>query len=329
MHIANETWFWPLLLLFAAWMFFALYTLWRDRRDLALLGSQNLVLSPGLVWGRRVIRCFFLLAGLGLMLAGAVRLQGKPVPEDLNLRGIDVMIVLDVSKSMMSQDMVPNRLGAAKKALLSWIQSRDGDRVGLVVFAGEALVQVPLTMDLEAVSLVLDRDDVDAVDRGGTDIGNGIRTALASFPKDDQNKRGKVILLITDGEDTDGASNVEQACADAKDKNVPVVSVGIGTRQGQAIPDGVSFWGEANFKKDRSGRTVISHLDEKTLSRIADATGGVFIHGDSDEGLSSIEGTLNGLQKTMMKGQGAMRREEMAPSFGAYSAGALLLSALL
>ncbi len=329
MHLANEKWFWPLALLFASWLLFALYTLWRDRRDLAYLGYQNLVLAPSVVWGRRVIRSFFLLLGLGCLLMGALRLQGKPVPEDLNLRGIDVMIVLDVSKSMMSQDMIPNRLGAAKKALLSWIQSRDGDRAGLVVFAGEALVQVPLTMDLEAVSLVLDRDDVDAVDRGGTDIGNGIRTALASFAKDDQSKRGKAILLITDGEDTDGASNIDDACRDAKDKKVPIVAVGIGTRQGRAIPDGVSFWGEANYKKDRSGRIVVSHLDEKVLGKIADSTGGVFIHGDSDQGLSSIEPTLDGLQKTQMKGQGAMRREEMAPSFGILSAGALLLSSLL
>ena len=329
MHIANEKWFLPLLLLFAAWLGFALLTLWRDRRDLALLGYRNLVLSPGVVWGRRVVRSLFLLAGFALLLAGALRLQGKPVPEDINLRGIDVMVVLDVSKSMLSQDMIPNRLGAAKKALITWLQGRDGDRVGLVVFAGEAVIQVPLTMDLEAVSLVLDRDDTDAVDRGGTDIGNGIRTALASFVKEDESKRGKAILLITDGEETDGATGLEKACADAKEKKVPVVAVGIGTRQGKAIPDGVSFWGEANYKKDRSGRLVVSRLDEKSLGKIADLTGGIFIHGDSDQGLAAIEPTLNSLQKTQMKGQGAMRREEMAPRFSACAAAVLLVSVLL
>jgi Ca-activated chloride channel family protein len=329
MHIANPTWLVPLLLLFAVWLVYALYTLRRDKKDLELLGYQNLVLSPGMAWGRRVVRSFLLLAGFFLVLLGAVRPQGKPVPEDLNLRGIDAMVVLDVSKSMMSQDMVPNRLGAAKKALLSLLENREGDRVGLVVFAGEAVVQVPLTMDLEAVALVLDKADVGDVDKGGTDIGEGIRTALAAFPKDDQTKRGKAILLLTDGEITDGASNLEQACAEARKNNIPIVSVGMGTRQGKPIPDGVSFWGEANYKKDRSGRIYVSRLDEKTLGQIADWTGGVFVHGDSEEGLGSIQAAMDKLQKTQMKGQGTVRREELSPSLGALSAGALLLSALL
>src|SRR5260221_3869098 len=174
MHIANNNWFGFLLPLFAGALGFALYTLWRDRRDLEILGYQSLVLAPRLVWGRRVLKGSLLLSGFLFILLGAVRLQGKPVPEDLNLRGIDVMIVLDLSKSMLTQDIVPNRLGAAKKALMSWLEDRDGDREGLVVFAGEAIVQVPLTMDLQAGSLVVDRDDVDVVERGGTGIGGGI-----------------------------------------------------------------------------------------------------------------------------------------------------------
>ena len=329
MNIANENWLWPLGAFFVLEAVFAIYTFWRDRRDLELLGYQNLVLAPHLVWGRRVLKGSLMLAGLLLILLGAARLQGKQVPEDLNLRGIDVMVVLDLSKSMLSQDIVPNRLGAAKKAVISWLRDRDGDRVGLVVFAGEAIVQVPLTLDLEAVSLVLDRDDVDAVDRGGTDIGEGIQTALTAFEKDDQNKRGKAILLITDGETTDGASDVNRACLEAKERKVPVVAVGIGTRQGRPIPDGASFWGEALYKKNRSGNIVVSHLDEQTLKKIADSTNGIFIHGDSESGLNSIEKTLDNLQRTEMKGKGAVRREELAPSLGIFSAGALLLSALI
>jgi Ca-activated chloride channel family protein len=267
--------------------------------------------------------------GLFLALLGAVRLQGKPVPEDLNLNGIDVMVVLDVSKSMMTRDLVPNRLEAAKKAVSDWMQNREGDRVGLVVFAGEALVQVPLTFDLDAVSLVLSKDDVDAVDRGGTDIGEGIRTALAAFEKDDQKKRGKAVLLITDGETTEGASDVTGACKEAKVGNIPILAVGIGTPQGSPIPDGVSFWGESVYKKDASGNVHISHLDEATLRKIAELSGGSFVQGDNEAGLASIGGVLDKLQKTEMKGQGAMRREELAPSLGAWSAGALLLSVLI
>ena len=111
--------------------------------------------------------------------------------------------------------------------------------------------------------------------------------------------------------------------------NVPVMAVGIGTPQGRPIPDGVSFWGEAVYKRNRQGGLHISRLDEDTLKKIADTTHGVFIQGDSDQALASIQTNLDGLQKTEMKGQGAMRREEWAPSLGALSAGALLLSALI
>ncbi len=329
MHIANENWFWVLVPLFLIWVLGTFYTFWRDKRDLGLLGNHNLVLSPGIVWIRRVVKGILILTGFFLIFLGAIRLQGKPVPGDLNLRGIDVMVVLDVSKSMLTQDMVPNRLEAAKRAVLNWLQNEDGDRVGVAIFAGEALVQVPLTMDLEAVSLVLSKADVDSVDRGGTDIGEGIKTALAAFDKDDQLKRGKAILLITDGETTEGASDVTEACRQAKEKNIPILAVGIGTPQGKPIPDGVSFWGESIYKRDEAGNVHISHLDESTLKKIAGLTDGVFVQGDSEEGLASIKEHLNQLQKTEMKGKGAMRREELAPTLAAGSAFTLLLSFLL
>jgi Ca-activated chloride channel family protein len=329
MHIANDNWLLYLAPLFLVWVLASFYTFWRDKRDLGILGDHNLVLAPGIVWTRRMLKGILILVGFFLILLGAVRLQGKPVPGDLDLRGIDVMVVLDVSKSMMTQDMVPNRLEAAKRAVLNWLQNEDGDRVGVVIFAGEALVQVPLTMDLEAVSLVLSKADVDSVDRGGTDIGEGIKTALAAFDKDDQAKRGKAILLITDGETTEGASDVTEACLQAKEKNIPVLAVGIGTPQGKPIPDGVSFWGESIYKKDQAGNVHISHLDEGTLKKIADLSGGVFVQGDSAEGLSSIKGHLDQLQKTEMKGKGTQRREELAPVLAAGSAFTLLLSFLL
>lgn len=329
MNIANLNWLWFLLPLFILWGAWAVFNFWKDRHDLEVLGEHNLVLSPRVVWVRRILKGGLLLAGLWLILLGAVRLQGQPVPEDLNLRGIDVVVVLDVSKSMMTRDIVPNRLEAAKNAVLNWIQKQEGDRVGIVVFAGEALVQVPLTFDLEAVSLVVQRADVNAVDRGGTDIGKGILAALAAFDNDPQSKRGKAILLITDGETTEGASDVTEACKQAQALKVPIVAVGIGTKQGNPIPDGVSFWGEEEYKTDQSGHVHISRLDEATLKNIADLTHGTFVQGDNTENLASIEGVLDNLQKTEMKGKGVMRRKELAPSLGAWSAGAILLSALI
>lgn len=150
-----------ILLLMLAW---GIWTLWKDRRDLDYLGEQNLVWSPLRVWARRAVKGTLALVALVFLFLGAAQLQGKPVPEELNMSGVDVMIVLDVSKSMLSQDILPNRLTAAKRALFNWISNRQGDRVGLVIFAGESLVQVPLTMDLNAVQLVLVKADPDEVD---------------------------------------------------------------------------------------------------------------------------------------------------------------------
>ncbi len=329
MNIANMTWLLPLAALFLIALISALFTLWRDKRDLRLLGYQNLVWAPELTWGRRIMKGLFVIIGLGLALLGAARLQGKSVPEDLNVSGVDIMVVLDVSKSMMTQDIAPCRLDAAKKAVATWLEGRQGDRVGVVIFAGEALVQVPLTLDLEAVNMVLSKADVDSVDRGGTDIGEGIRTALDAFGKDDQSKRGKVILLLTDGEITEGSASLPEVLQRAKDMKIPIISVGMGTPQGRPIPDGVSFWGEANYKRDANGSVHVSHLDEKTLKSIADTTGGVYIPGDSYENLNSIGNRLEGLQKTQMKGQGAMKRQELSPALGALAAGAVFLSSIL
>ncbi len=228
----------PLLAIFILMTLLGLWTLWKDRRDLDFLGKQNLVWSPFWVWARRAVKGTLAMAALALLFLGASRLQGKPVPQELNMSGVDVMIVLDVSKSMLSQDILPNRLTAAKRALIQWLSNREGDRVGLVIFAGEALVQVPLTMDLNAVSLVLVKADPDEVDRGGTDIGEGIQTALDSLSKEEDKKRGKAILLLTDGEITEGSAILPKVLERAKDMKVPIVSVGMGTPRAGRFPTG-------------------------------------------------------------------------------------------
>jgi Ca-activated chloride channel homolog len=329
MNLVNENWFWPLFLGFLLWLGFSIWTLRKDRRELELLGRHHLVMTPVLAFVRRIFKAGLLLGCLFLLGLGSARLQGKLSPQDASSRGIDIMIVLDVSKSMLTRDMAPNRLGAAKKAILSWIQTRPGDRMGVVLFAGESLVQVPLTLDLQAVSQVLENDRVDEVSRGGTDIGKGIKSALEALFKEGQEKRGKAILLITDGELTQGASDVSRVCAEAKEKKVPVVAVGVGTRQGRPIPDGVALWGEALYKKDRRGRTVISRLDEETLRKIANGTGGVFLHGDDEAGFKSIGKAFDHLEETELKEKGVSRRKELSPLTGVLAAGMLLLATVL
>jgi Ca-activated chloride channel family protein len=327
MNFANAAWLWPLGGLFLLWAGWSLYGFWQDRRDLRQLGHQNLVLSPSLAWGRRILKGSLLLLGLFGAAMGAARMQGNLIAQDMTARGSDIVVVLDVSKSMMTQDVIPNRLEAAKKALEDWMENFQGNRVGLVVFSGQAVVQVPLTLDLDTVSQILDKADTDTVNLGGTDIGAGIQAALKVFPKD--SKRGKAIILLTDGEITDGASNVDQACQAAVSQKVPIVAVGMGTPQGRPVPEGVSLWEEPIYEKDAAGRVHISQLNEAVLQKIAGVTGGVFLRGSDAAGLSRIQKTVGQLAQTSLQNKGVMRREELSPLWALWVAGSLIVSTVL
>jgi Ca-activated chloride channel family protein len=331
MNLGNPQFLVPLGLAGAALLALALWTFFRDRRDLRELGHRNLVLSPALALSRRVVRMLGLFLALGACALGATRWLGHPIPGESGQYGLDVVVALDVSKSMLSRDVRPNRLEAAKNALLDSLESMQGNRVAFEVFAGEAFLQVPLTLDMEAVATVLEGADVDAVDLGGTNIAEAIQTALESFPVEEKepSKRGRVLLLYTDGEPTAGEGDLEAALAEARKRRVAVACIGVGTPKGQAIPDGQSFWGEAQYKKDDSGRVVVSRLDEETLKGIASATGGLYVAGDSPAALAKVEGLLSRLEKSMIRGKDAMKRQELAPAMGWVAALCLLAAVVL
>jgi len=332
-HFGNETYLWPLGLAVLGLFLAAVFSFGRDRRDLRLLGHRNLVLSPALAILRRGLKGFLILSALGLCAMGAARWQGKAIPEESGQYGLDVMIALDVSKSMLTRDVSPNRLEAAKQGLLESLGSLDGDRVGLTAFAGEALVQVPLTLDFDALATVLQGEDVDAVEVGGTSFAKAIDTCLNAFPQDEPgkepSKRGRIILLYTDGEPTRDEGALGAVLEEAKKDGVIVVCVGVGTPKGQPIPAGQNFWGEAEYKHDSSGQVVISRLDEETLSKIAGATGGVVVAGDNPQALSHVDRMLQKLDRTLITDKNAMKREELAPRAGVSAAVLLLTAAIL
>ena len=309
----------------------ALWTFGRDRRDLCELGHRNLVLSPALAILRRGIKGGLVLVALVSCALGAARWQGKTVPEETGQYGMDVVVVLDVSKSMLTRDVAPDRLTAAKKSILDALEGMDGDRVALVVFAGDSLLQVPLTLDRDALATVLEGDDVDAVDKGGTNFTGALGAALKAFPEAEDGKkhRGRAILLYTDGEPTAGEEGLPMALQVARRRGVAVACVGVGSRKGQPIPDGQSFWGQPIYKRDAFGRVVVSRLDEETLRNMADATGGLYVAGDSPGALSHVENLLSGLDKTFLKGKGSVKREELSPKAGLASAAFLLLAAVI
>jgi Ca-activated chloride channel family protein len=199
-------------------------------------------------------------------------------------RGMDVAVLLDVSKSMLTEDVRPNRLTQAKFAVQDLLEKLHGDRVGLVAFAGTAFVQCPLTVDYEAFRLTLKDADSRIIPRGGTAIGAAIRTALKAFEAGEG--RDRAIVLITDGEETE--SDALAAADEAAQAGVRIYAVGVGSPDGELIPvreDGKPM----DFLKDSDGKVVKSRLDEQTLQQLALKTGGMYVRSAAgDFGMDAI-----------------------------------------
>ncbi len=218
---------------------------------------------------------------------------GKRV-RDVKKKGIDIVIALDVSKSMLAQDIVPSRLERAKLELSNLISQLKGDRVGVILFAGQAFMQVPLTTDYDAARLFLKKVGVDSVPIQGTNFKAAFALAKDMFTNSQQTSGAKVLLLLTDGEDHEG--NFEQIIEEFKTLGIRVYAIGIGTISGEPVPDDTET-GKA-YKKDKTGQIVVSRLNEGLLKRITSATGGIYIQGGNNEiGLPLILDEIKGLKK--------------------------------
>ena len=203
--------------------------------------------------------------------------------EEEKQRGIDILFAIDTSKSMLTQDVTPDRLSRAKLAIIDFVRQLGTDRVGLIAFAGDAFLQAPLTLDYDAFQESLDAIDTNVIPRGGTDVASAIREGEAAFG-DSKNK--KILVLITDGEDLE-AKGIE-AAKTAAAHGLTIYTVGVGSTNGGLIPiPGAN--GGTEFVKDASGQFVKSHLDESTLKQIASETGGVYEPlGQHGEGLEKL-----------------------------------------
>jgi len=198
--------------------------------------------------------------------------------EELRQEGVDIVVVLDVSRSMLAEDIKPNRLERAKRKVKDLIGMLAGDRIGLVVFAGTSYLQTPLTLDYAAAEMFLGIIDTDLIPVPGTVLGQAIRTAVKAFP--DKRKTAKAIILITDGEDHEG--HALEAAKLAGKKGIKIFAIGIGRELGAPIPQTGQ---KSGFEKDERGEVVLSKLDETGLQKIALETGGIYVRsvtGDMD-----------------------------------------------
>jgi Ca-activated chloride channel family protein len=219
--------------------------------------------------------------------------------EEVKRSGVDVIIALDVSNSMKAEDIRPNRLERAKQAISRLVDQLQGDRIGLIVFAGEAYVQLPITTDYGAAKLFLSTIDCDIVPSQGTAIGAAIDLAVSSFGSEDSNKHNRAIIVITDGEnhEDDAVESAKKAGAEG----ITVHTIGMGSADGAPIPV-FSNKARVGFMQDENGHTVITKLDQTALQQIAEAGRGKFIRAtNSDDGLAIIMKEINAMQKNEYK----------------------------
>ena len=222
---------------------------------------------------RHIVRFGMLLLGLGLALVSLAQPRWGYTFEDVKRKGLDLLIAVDTSRSMLSNDVQPNRIERVKLATQDLINELQGDRVGLIAFAGRAFLQAPLTIDYEAVMESINDLDSKTIPEGGTNISSAIDLATQSFGKSAVGNRA--LIIFTDGEELTG--DAVKAAKAAADEGVRIFTVGVGTPQGSLIPI-TSENGETAFVKDSAGQVVKSKLDEKPLREIAQAAGGFYVH---------------------------------------------------
>lgn len=266
-------------------------------------------LMPNVSYVRPRFKFYLLLLGIALLVVVLAQPQFGTKEEVVKKKGIEVVFALDVSNSMLAHDIQPNRLMKAKQIMSQLIDRMKDDKIGIVVFAGDAYVQLPITTDYNAAKMFLSTINTDIVPYQGTAIGSAIDLSIKSFGNR-ESKVGRAIVVITDGENHE--DNAVAAAKLASDNGIMVNVVGMGTPEGAPIPIGNTV----SFKKDKSGNVVVSKLDEKMASEIAQAGNGLYVRVDnSDVALKSVINQLDTLAKADLEEKVFAQYNEQFQSF--------------
>lgn len=273
---------------------FILYLVWK-KRAIRRFGDWNVItrLMPLQSVSKLVFKFVILMMGFGFLVIAIANPQIGSKLEKVNRKGADLVIALDVSNSMLSQDIRPDRLTRAVQGITKLIDRLEGDRIGIVVFAGKAYVQLPITTDYAAAKMFLSTISTQMVPSQGTAIGDAIELSVQSFNEDD---RSKAIIIITDGENHEG--DVMEAAKIATDKGVKIFTIGMGSPEGSPIPLFDQFGRQTGYKIDRKGQVIVSKLDETTLQQLAMAGNGIYVRASTgQDGLPKILDEINALEK--------------------------------
>lgn len=281
MRFANPEYLYLLLLLPVIILLF-IYSNYRRRKNINSYGDPQLLKSliPSTAKLRNRITFWFTFFALALIVFTLARPQFGSKKESVTTRGVEVVVALDISNSMLADDIYPNRLEKAKRLISRIINSTGDNKVALIVFAGDAFVQLPITNDFISAKMFLESITPSLIARQGTDIGAAINLATKSFTPNE--KIGKAIIIITDGENHEGGA--EEAALLASEKGINVYVLGVGTEKGGRIP----VEGKNEYIRDKEGFVVVSKLNEEMANKIAKAGKGTYIRVDNTNNAQTI-----------------------------------------
>lgn len=262
---------------------------WKRLGDLKML----YMLAPDLSVNKPLLKMILFSLGFSLLILGLANPQIGSRLEEVKREGVDIIIALDVSNSMKAEDIRPSRLERAKQAISRFIDKLENDRIGLIVFAGRAYVQLPITTDFNAAKLFLSNINTDIIPTQGTAIGAAIDLSMESYIGEDN--KHKSLIIITDGENHE--DDAFESAKKANESGIIIHTIGMGLPEGAPIP--VSGNGSGNdFLKDAEGKTVITKLDQTTLEKIAAEGKGIFVRAsNADDGLDAITKEISKMSK--------------------------------
>jgi len=261
--------------------------------SLKRFGDPDIInqLMPFLSANRPVVKFLFILFALVFIILGMAQPQFGSKLEEIKRKGIEIVIALDVSNSMLAEDIQPNRLEKAKQAIARLVEKLADDKIGLIVFAGDAYVQIPITSDYTSAKMFLSSINTQIVPKQGTTIGSAIDLGINSFSPD--NESSKALIIITDGEDHD--DNAVSLAGEAAKEGIVIHTIGVGTPNGTPIP--VYSGNQRSFRKDRQGSVVITKLNEKILREIANAGNGSYIRATNNRlGLNMLFDQISAME---------------------------------
>lgn len=314
----------PVSLALVSWAFVA------RKRSLARFGDPALLrrLTVGANTSGRLARSVLTILALGLIVVAIARPQWGETEQIVERHGVQLMVALDISRSMLAEDVKPNRLTRAKLEAADLMQQLHGDEVGLVLFSGAAFIQFPLTFDYSTARTFLDNADTDMVARQGTVLSEAISVSMVGL--DNDRVGHKAILIISDGEEDRQESDSIRAANRAADAGLTIYTIGVGMSDGEPIPIRDRWDNLVGYQEDTDGNMVLSRINEDVLKSVAEAGGGRYVlAGGSTSAAAVIAEELDSLEKTVAESEITNARVERFQLFVGFALALLIAGQLI